>query len=261
MTTPPTDPAQIESDEQALAWMSRQLEQHSQAMARHLQNHEENAALAEGTATVIADTIRAGLEAQHQSALTTVNDQLTSTHRRELHDNLTRIADRFNRSLQELLKQNSATMQQHLDTLRTTDEQRGREQTDQLEQIRQQAQQVEQQAQQHQLELNEAHAAALARASQSMQEERQQLQAQFQQLGADTVAELKELLNNTMEQNTRETEGKLADSRAVNAQQKADTDILLADSNRRWRRTTIILAALAAGAALLAVAALAVGLT
>ena len=261
MTTPPTDPAQIESDEQALAWMSRQLEQHSQAMARHLQHHEENAALAEGTATVIAETIRAGLEAQHQSALTTVNDQLTSTHRRELHDNLTRIADRFNRSLQELLEQNSATMQQHLDTLRTTDEQRGREQTDQLEQIRQQAQQVEQQAQQHQLELNEAHAAALARASQSMQEERQQLQAQFQQLGADTVAELKELLNNTMEQNTRETEGKLADSRAVNAQQKADTDSLLADSNRRWRRTAIILAALAAGAALLAVAALAVSLT
>lgn len=259
MTTSPTDPAaDPEATEKLLASMAQQVAQQSRATALHIAQHDDIEAVSQERANAVIDRIRADLEAAHQAALAQATEAMTASHRRELHQNLTSIAERFNESLQELTNHHAGILKGHVDALEKLGQQSAERQSREVEELRSEIQTSREQAQRQRQEMDEAHAANLAAADKALRQERHEQQQQYQQICSDTTAEMKRLLDAGLDENTRDTDRKLGEAGVALDQQGKDTHEALAASNANWRRLSIIL--IGATATAVAVTALAIAL-
>ena len=129
-----------------------------------------------------------------------------------------------------------------------------------VEELRSEIQTSREQAQRQRQEMDEAHAANLAAADKALRQERHEQQQQYQQICSHTTAEMKRLLDTTLEENTRETYRKLEETGASLVQQRKDTHEALSASNAKWRRLSIILIGTTATATAVAVTALVIAL-
>ena len=260
MTTSPTDTPDPEATEKLLASMAQQVAQQSRTTALHISQHDDIEAAAQERANAVIEGTRAELEAAHQAALARATDAMTASHGRELHRNLTRIAGRFNETLQELTDHHTNLLKEHLDVLERVGQQNAEQHGREVEELRSEVQNSQEQAQRQRREMDEAHTAHLAEADNALRRERQEQQQEYRQVCSQTTVEMKRLLNTALEENVRGTDRKLEEAGAALARQGEDTQEALAASNARWSRVTAILVGATATATAVAVAALALAL-
>ena len=260
MTTSSTNPPDPEATEKLLASMAQQVAQQSRTTALHIAQHDDIEAAAQERANAVIDRIRTDLEEVHQAALAQATEAITASHRRELHQNLTNIAKRFNESLQELTNHHASILKGHVDALEKLGQQNAERHDREVEELRSEIQTSREQAQRQRREMDEAHAANLAAADNALRQERHEQQQQYQQICSHTTAEMKRLLDTALEENARDTNGKLEETRAAMTQQSRDTHEALAASNAKWRRRTTILIGTTAMATAVAAAALVIAL-
>ena len=258
MTTGPTDTPDPEATEQLLASMAEQVAQQSRTMALHISQHDDIEAAAQERANAFIEGIRTGLEAAHQAALARATEAMTASHRGELHQSLTSIAERFNETLQELTDHHASILQGHVDALEELGKQNSERHAREVEELRSEIQASREQAQRQRREMDEAHAANLAAADSALRQEGEEQQRQYRELCSRTTTEVGGLLAAALEENAGDTDRKLEEARAELARQGRDTRDALAASNARWRRLSIILAGAMATA--VAVAALVMAL-
>ena len=260
MTTSPTDPADPEAADKLLSSMAQQVAQQSRTTALHIAQHEDIGAVAQERANAVIDRIRADLEAAHQTALAQATEAMIASHRRELHQNLTSIAERFNESREELTNRHARIPKGHVDALEKLGQQSAERHSREVEEFRSEIQRVREEAQRQRQEMDEAYAANLAAADNALRQERHEQQQQYEQICSDTAAEMKRLLDTALEENTGDTDRKLEEAGAALAQQRKDTHEALAAGNAKWRRLSIILVGAAAMATAVAVTALVIAL-
>ena len=260
MTDSPTDPLDSETTEKLLASMAQQVAQQSRTTALHIAQHDDIEAAAQERANAVIDRIRADLQEAHQAALAQATEAMTSSHRRELHQNLTRIAKRFNETLQELTNHHVSTLKDHVDALEKVGQQNAEQHGREVEEIRAEIQNARDQAQRQREELDEAHTRNLAATAEALQAERTEHQRQYRQLCSDTTTEVTRLLDTALEENNRTTDTKLAETGAAMAQRGKEVDDALEASNAHWRRLTTILIVATAATSAVALAALATAL-
>ena len=260
MTDGPTDPPDSEATEKLLASMAQQVAQQSRTTALHIAQHDDIEAAAEDKAKAIIDKIRADLQEAHQVALAQATEAVTSNHRRELHQNLTRIAERFNENLQELTNHHASTLKDHMDALERVGQQNAEQHGREVEDLRAEIRNARDQAQRQREELDEAHTKNLAATAEVLQAERTEHEQQYRQICSDTTAEMTRLLDTALEENNRTTDTKLAETGAAMAQQGQEVNNALAASNAHWRRLTTILIVATAATSAVALAALATAL-
>jgi hypothetical protein len=260
MTIGPTDTLDPEATEKLLASMAQQVAQQSRTTALHISQHDDIEAAAQERANAVIEGIRADLEAAHQAALARATEAMTASHRAELHQNLTAIAERFNGTLQELTDHHTNLLKEHLDVLERVGQRNAEQHGREVEELRSEIQNSREQAQRQRQETDEAHAANLAEAATVLREERQEQQQQYEQICSQTTTEMKRLLDTALGENTRETDRKLEEAGAALAQQGRDTHAALAASNAQWRRLVTILMGATATATAVAVAALVMAL-
>ena len=260
MTDGPTDPPDSEATENLLASMAQQVAQQSRTTALHIAQHDDIEAAAEDKATAIIDKIRADLQEAHQVALAQATEAVTSSHSRELHQNLTRIAERFNENLQELTNHHASTLKDHMDALERVGQQNAEQHGREVEDLRAEIRNARDQAQRQREELDEAHTKNLAATAEVLQAERTEHEQQYRQICSDTTAEMTRLLDTALEENNRTTDTKLAETGAAMAQQGQEVNNALAASNAHWRRLTTILIVATAATSAVALAALATAL-
>jgi hypothetical protein len=260
MTIGPTDTLDPEATEKLLASMAQQVAQQSRTTALHISQHDDIEAAAQERANAVIEGIRADLEAAHQAALARATEAMTASHRAELHQNLTAIAERFNGTLQELTDQHAGILKGHVDALEELGKQNSERHGQEVEELRAEIQTSREQAQRQRQEMDEAHAANLAAADSALRQEREEQQRQYRETCSRTTAEVRGLLEAALEENTRDTDRKLEEAGAALARQGRDVREALAASNARWRRLSIILAGATAMATAVAVAALVMAL-
>ena len=260
MTDGPTDLPDSEATEKLLASMAQQVAQQSRTTALHIAQHDDIEAAAEDKAKAIIDKIRADLQEAHQVALAQATEAVTSNHRRELHQNLTRIAEMFNENLQELTNHHASTLKDHMDALERVRQQNAEQHGREVEDLRAEIRNARDQAQRQREELDEAHTKNLAATAEVLQAERTEHEQQYRQICSDTTAEMTRLLDTALEENNRTTDTKLAETGAAMAQQGQEVNNALAASNAHWRRLTTILIVATAAISAVALAALATAL-
>ena len=194
MTTGPTDTPDPEATEKLLASMAQQVAQQSRTTALHISQHDDIEALAQERANAVIGGIRADLEEAHQAALARATEAMTASHRRELHQNLTSIAERFNESLQELMDHHAGILKGHVDALEELEKQSAERHGREVEEIRSAIENSRGQAQRQRQEMDEAHAANLAAAARALRQERQEQQQQYREICSGTTAEVGGLL-------------------------------------------------------------------
>ena len=260
MTTGPTDTPDPEATEKLLASMAQQVAQQSRTTALHISQHDDIEAAAQERANAVIEGIRVDLEAAHQAALARATEAMTASHRRELHQNLTAIAERFNETLQELTEHHAGILKGHVDALKNLEQESAERHAREMEELRSEIQASREQAQRQRQEMDEAHAANLAAADSALRQEREEQQQQYREICSQTTDEMRRLLEAALEENARDTDRKLEEAGAALAQQGRDIREALAASNARWRRLSIILAGATAMATAVAVAALVMAL-
>ena len=256
MTTGPTDTPDPEATEQLLDSMAQQ----SRTTALHISQHDDIEAAAQERANAVIEGIRADLEAAHQAALARATEAMTASHRRELHQNLTAIAERFNKTLQELMDHHAGILRGHVDALEELGKQSAERHAREVEELRSEIENSREQAQRQRQAMDEAHAGNLAAADSALRQEREEQQRQYRELCSRTTTEVGGLLAAALGENTRDTDRKLEEAGAALARQGRDAREALAASNARWRRLSIILAGATATAMATAVAALVMAL-
>ena len=260
MTTGPTDTPDPEATEQLLASMAEQVAQQSRTTALHISQHDEIEAAAQERADAVIEGVRADLEAAHQAALARATEAMTARHRRELHQNLTAMAERFNETLQELTDHHAGILKGHVDALEELGKRSAERHAWEMEEIRSEVENSRGQAQRQWQEMDEAHAANLAATDSALRQEREEQQRQYREICSQTTTEVGGLLAAALEENARDTDRKLEEAWAALARQGRDAREALAASNAGWRRLSIILAGATAAATAVAVAALVVAL-
>ena len=260
MTTSPTDMPDPEATEKLLASMAEQVAQQSRTTALHISQHDDIETAAQERANAVIEGARAELEAAHQAALARATEAMTASHGRELHQSLTRIAGRFNETLQELTDHHTGILQGQVDALKKLEQEGEERHVREVEELRSELQNSREQARMQRQEMDEAHAAHLAEAGNALRQERQEQEQQYRQICSQTTVEMRQLLDTALEENARDTDRKLEEAGVALARQGEDTQEVLAASNARWRRVTAILIGAMATATAVAVAALALAL-
>ena len=258
MTTGPTDTPDPEATENLLASMAEQVAQQSRTTALHISQHDDIEAVAQEQANAVIEGIRADLEAAHQAALARATEAMTASHRGELHQNLTSIAERFNETLQELTDHHAGILKGHVEALEELGKRSAERHAREMEELRSEIENSRGQAQRQ--EMDEAHAANLAALDSALREEREEQQRQYREICSRTTTEVGGLVEAALEENARDTDRKLEEAGAALARQGRDTREALAASNARWRRLSIILVGATAVATAVAVAALVMAL-
>ena len=220
MTTQPSAP---EDSEEVLAKVASQVAQQSRTLALHVRQHDDIEAAAQQKADAVIENLRVSLESAHQAAVEGAAGNIQSELDREFRQSMTQALDEFRTSLGELTREHTATLKAQLQ------------------------------------EIEKTGAAALSNATETIRNEREEQRAEYQQLRTDTTNTLTELMNTTLEENSRATKTNLAEhSRTVEREQTERTEAALAIARgERKKYSTITLAGTAAAVAI-AVAALAV---
>lgn len=260
MSSSAPNPSEPETTEKLLTSMAQQVAQQSRTVALHIEQHDEIEAVAQERANAVIDRIRADLQEANEVALARATESLTATHNRELHQSLTNVAARFNETLQELTDRQAAILQDRLGELEQLQQQSAERHGQVVEELRSEIRNSRDQAQEQRREMDQAHAKNLATVDSALRQERLEQQEQYQQLCTDTTAEVKRLADAALEENRRETDGKLEEAGAAAAQASRDTLDALSASNARWRRMAYILIGATLTTAAIAIVALAVAL-
>ena len=251
-TTPP-DP---EATEKLLASLAQQVAQQSRTTALHIAQHDEIETVAQERANAVIDRLRADLQQAHEAALSRAMEAMTASNNRDLHQNLTNIAARFNESLQELTGHHARILQEHVAGLETLARQSAERHGQEVEELRAEIRNSRERAQEQRHEMDQAHAARLAAIDSTLRQEWHELEQRYQQVCSDTTAEIQRLLDSALEKNVRETERKLGEAGAAMAQQSGNIHNAMAASDIRWRKLAIILIGATVTSTVLAVAAL-----
>ena len=117
------------------------------SMAQQVAQHDDIEAAAQERANAVIDRVRADLEAAHQAALARATEVMTASHGRELHQNLTRIAERFNQTLQELTDHHTGILQGHVAALKELEQASAERHGREVEELRSELQNLREQAQ------------------------------------------------------------------------------------------------------------------
>ena len=249
-----------EATETLLSTMAQQVAQQSRTTALHIAQHDEIELVAQERANAVIDRIRADLQKAHEAAVSQATEALTASHNRELHQNLTNIAARFNETLQELTDRQAEILKDRLGELERLQQQSVVRHGQEVEEVRAEIRNSREQAQEQRREMNQAYAKNLATVDSTLRQERHEQQEQYQQVCSDTTAELKRLVEVALEENRRETDRKLEKTGAAAAQASRNTLDALAASNARWRRLCTILVGATLVTAAIATAALVMAL-
>ena len=244
-------PADQDNAEELLATIAQQVAQASRTTALHIEQHDDIEKAAQEKAGVVISKVRETLETAHQSALDQATEALKSSHNQELHTNLTTIAKKFNETLDDLVRHHRSTLQEHIETLKKADEERAESHSQEMDRVRNEVQRAEDQAQAQRREMEDSHREALAQTANTLEREREARNERYQQLCSDTTTRMEEILAGALEESAKTNEAKFTETRETIARQKADADAALAERDRKWRRTTLILA----GATLTSIAA------
>lgn len=256
MSASSTNPPDPEATEKLLASLAQQVAQQSRTTALHIAQHDDIEATAQERANAVIDRIRADLQQAHEVALSRAMEAMTASNNKDLHQNLTNIAGRFNEILQELTGHHARVLQEHVDSLETLARQSAERHGQEMEELRAEIRTSQDQAQEHRRETDQAHAARLAEVDNTLRQERNEQEKRYQQVCSDTTAEIKRLLDSALEKNARETERNLEETGAAMAQQSGDIHNAMAASNAKWRRLATILIGATVTATALAAAAL-----
>lgn len=256
MSASDTNPPDPEATEKLLTSLAQQVAQQSRTTALHIVQHDDIEATAQERANAVIDRLRFDLQQAHEAALSRAMEAMTASNNRDLHQNLTNIAARFNESLQELIGHHARILQEHVDGLETLARQSAERHGQEVEELRAEIRTSRDQAQEHRREMDQAHAARLAAVDNTLRQERNEQEQRYQQVCSDTTAEIKRLLDSALEKNARETERKLEETGAAMAQQSGDIHNAMTASNARWRRLAIILIGATVTSTALAAAAL-----
>ena len=220
MTTQPSAP---EDSEEVLAKVASQVAQQSRTLALHVRQHDDIEAAAQQKADAVIENLRVSLESAHQAAVEGAAGNIQSELDREFRQSMTQALDEFRTSLGELTREHTATLKAQLQ------------------------------------EIEKTGAAALSNATETIRNEREEQRAEYQQLRTDTTNTLTELMNTTLEENSRATKTNLAEhSRTVEREQTERTEAALAIARGERKKYSAITLAGTAAAVAIAVAALAV---
>ena len=252
-------PADQDNAEELLATIAQQVAQASRTTALHIEQHDDTEKAAQEKADVVISKVRETLETAHQSALDQATEALKSSHNRELHTNLTTIAKKFNETLDDLVRRNRSTLQEHIETLKKADEERAESHSQEMDRVRNEVQRAEDQTQAQRREMEDSHREALAQTANTL--EREARNQRYQQLCSDTTTRMEEILAGALEESAKTNEAKFTETRETVARQKADADAALAERDTKWRRTTLILAGATLTAIAAAIAAIMIALT
>ena len=190
MTTQPSAP---EDSEEVLAKVASQVAQQSRTLALHVRQHDDIEAAAQQKADAVIENLRVSLESAHQAAVEGAAGNIQSELDREFRQSMTQALDEFRTSLGELTREHTATLKAQLQ------------------------------------EIEKTGAAALSNATETIRNEREEQRAEYQQLRTDTTNTLTELMNTTLEENSRATKTNLAEhSRTVEREQTERTEAALA---------------------------------
>ena len=221
MTTHPSTP---EDSEEVLAKVASQVAQQSRTLALHVRQHDDIEAAAQQKADAVIENLRASLVAAHQAAVESVAGNIQLELDREFRERITQFLDEFKTSLGGLTREHAATLK------------------DQLQ------------------EIEKAGEAALSNATETIRNEREEQRTEYQQLRTGTTNTLTELMNTTLEENSRATKTNLEEhSRTVEREQTERTEAALASAHGKWKRSSTI--TLAGTATAVAVAAVALAMT
>ena len=220
MTTQPSAP---EDSEEVLAKVASQVAQQSRTLALHVRQHDDIEAAAQQKADAVIENLRVSLESAHQAAVEGAAGNIQSELDREFRQSMTQALDEFRTSLGELTREHTATLKAQLQ------------------------------------EIEKTGAAALSNATETIRNEREEQRAEYQQLRTDTTNTLTELMNTTLEENSRATKTHLEEhSRTVEREQTERTEAALAIARGERKKYSAITLAGTAAAVAIAVAALAV---
>ena len=220
MTTQPSAP---EDSEEVLAKVASQVAQQSRTLALHVRQHDDIEAAAQQKADAVIENLRVSLESAHQAAVEGAAGNIQSELDREFRQSMTQALDEFRTSLGELTREHTATLKAQLQ------------------------------------EIEKTGAAALSNATETIRNEREEQRAEYQQLRTDTTNTLTELMNTTLEENSRATKTNLEEhSRTVEREQTERTEAALAIARGERKKYSAITLAGTAAAVAIAVAALAV---
>ena len=220
MTTHPSAP---EDSEEVLAKVASQVAQQSRTLALHVRQHDDIEAAAQQKADAVIENLRASLETAYQAAVEGAAGSIQSELDREFRQRMTQSLDEFRTALGELTREHTATLKAQLQ------------------------------------EIEKASEAALSNATETIRNEREEQRAEYQQLRTDTTNTLTELMNTTLEENSRVTKTNLEEhSRTVEREQTERTETALAGAHREWKKSSAITLAGTAAAVAISVAALAV---
>ena len=218
MTTHPPGP---EDSEEVLAKVASQVAQQSRTLALHVRQHDDIEAAAQQKADAVIENLRANLESAHQAAVESAAGNIQSELDREFRQRITQALDEFSTALGELTREHAATLKVQLQ------------------------------------EIEKAGAAALSNATETIRNEREEQRAEYQQLRTDTTNTLTELMNTTLEENSRAAKTNLEEhSRNVEREQTERTEAALAIAHGKWKKSSTITLAGTATAIVLAGAAL-----
>ncbi len=256
MSASDANPPDPEATEELLASLAQQVAQQSRTTALHIAQHDEIETVAQERANAVIDRLRSDLQQAHEAALSRAMEAMTASNNRDLHQNLTNIAARFNESLQELTVHHARILQEHVAGLETLARQSAERHGQEVEELRAEIRNSRGQAQEQRHEMDQAHAARLAAIESKFRQEWHDQEQRYQQVCSDTTAEIQQLLESALEKNARETERKLEEAGAAMAQQSGNIHNAMAASNARWRRLAIILIGATVTSTVLAVAAL-----
>ncbi len=244
-----------------LASIAQQVAQASKTTALHIKQHDDIEQAAQEKADLVIVKIREELERAHRLAVEHATEALKSSHNHELHRNLTNIAKRFNKTLDDLVSQHRSTLEEHIETLRKADRERAEIYNREAEQVRAEARKAMDEAQAQRRQMENSHKEALTAASDTLQRERGELNERFRQVCSDTTTRVEEMLATALEETARVNDARFTEAAKTIDAQKAETDTALAENAAKWRRTAILLAGAALTATVAAVAALVITLT
>ena len=220
MTTHPSDP---EDSEEVLAKVASQVAQQSRTLALHVRQHDDIEAAAQQKADAVIENLRASLETAHQAAVEGAAGNIQSELDREFRQRMTQSLDEFRTSLGELTREHTSTLKAQLQ------------------------------------EIEKAAEAALSNATKTIRNEREEQRAEYQQLRTDTTNTLTELMNTTLEENSRSAKTNLEEhGRTVEREQTERTEAALAMARGERKKYSAITLVGTAAAVAIAVAALAV---
>ena len=255
--TIPNAPEPAASAEELLTQMAQQIAQASQTIAMHINQHDDaGQSSPEGEENVDppGDAQAAALAQMEQH--------------RQLQEMLAQMTRELGEGLQAIIRERSEQERAYRQTIeeaerqfRERDEVREERHRQELENLRAELRQAREENRADREALRRSHDEALADHVAALRREREEQGRLYEQLRTATVEETGALLSKAIDDNAKATQTALDQARErMNREQQENTSAAVDAVDARWRRLSRVVVGAAAGAGVIAVAALALAL-